>query len=178
MARLQIIEREARLCDLQSARFERRFGAAPSRNAALRRLLQHCESTTAVLLPVGREAGAARRISRVPSFSRCVGAPITLTPRSRSVGEPRDHLELLIVLLAEHADVRADLREQFRGDYRRDAAEEMGAEFILEAGERRALRRDAGGEAFRIHGGGIRGPDEVDASSATSSARSVSNVRG
>ena len=74
---------------------------------------------------------------------------------------PGDDPQLLKILLAEHREVRTDLREQL-ADHRRDAAEKMRPETILQACRGGSFRHDAGREAFGVHDLDVRIPDEVD----------------
>ena len=67
-----------------------------------------------------------------PSFSRTMGAPTIFTGRSRSRGQLRDHLQLLVVLFAEHRRIGRALGQEL-GDHGGDAFEEMRAEGILKA---------------------------------------------
>jgi len=63
--------------------------------------------------------------------------------------QPPDDAKLLIVLLAEDRDIRPGLDQEL-GDDDRDSAEEMRPEIGLQP-QRRALHRDRGGEARRVH---------------------------
>ena len=96
----------------------------------------------AVLLAYGRGADDLSREVEVPRHAR-------------------DDLELLVILLAEHGDVGQHLRQQL-GDHGRDAAEEMRAECVFEADQRRPLGHDPGGKALRVHLLDRRSPHQVD----------------
>ena len=72
----------------------------------------------------------------------------------------RDHLELLVVLLAKGCEVRLHL-EQELGHHGADAAEEMRTELVLEAYEGRAARGDPGFKALRIHCGDTGCPNRI-----------------
>src|SRR5581483_4787846 len=76
------------------------------------------------------------------------------------LGELRDHLELLIILLAEQREIRLALDQQL-GDHRGNTGEEMRAEGILQSGCRRPFRYDLGRETAWIHHFSRRCPDQV-----------------
>ena len=86
---------------------------------------------------------------------------MTLTPRSEIPRHPRHHPQLLVILFAEHREIRPALREQL-ADHGGDTAEEMRTEAILQTRGGRPLGQDPGGEAVRVHGLDVGIPDQVD----------------
>ena len=72
-----------------------------------------------------------------------------------------DDQKLLVVLLAEHGDVGSALHEEL-GDDRGDAVEMIGPRRAAQA-LRQIADLDKGLEAFRIHLGGFRRENEIDA---------------
>ena len=159
VSRLQIIECEAGIGDrLAPGRQHRvdRLAGADIACALLERAVEH-----------GRRGAILRREIDV---ARGAGEAVALAHRRNAdhrdaeieiLRHLRDDTQLLIILLAEQREVGPHLREQL-GDHGGDAAEEMRPILVLEPGERGAFRRDAGGEAVRIHRLGGRRPDHVD----------------
>jgi hypothetical protein len=73
--------------------------------------------------------------------------------------QPPDHEQLLVVLLAEHGDIRLGLVEQL-GHHRGDTAEEMRPRHALEP-LARPVDRDPGRVSLGVHHRDVRHPDEL-----------------
>ena len=159
VARFQIIEREVCVLDLGAPHrqdIDHRLAGLQVRGAFLESAMQGRRRR-----PLGwRQVGVAGRHREAILLAH--GRQTDDPGRNIQVARHGGHdPELLVVLLAEHREVGRDLQQQL-GHHGADAAEEMRAEFVFEAGQRRSTGRDPGREAVRIHGGDARRPDHVD----------------
>ena len=107
------------------------------------------------------ESRAFRDENASPSWSRAVSTTLISTGDVEVADELLHDSDLLRVLLAEPRDLRADEVEQLQADGR-DAAEVAGPVRALEP-VRRARRLDPRREPVRVHLGGGRREDDVDA---------------
>ncbi|MEY9286259.1 hypothetical protein ABIA03_007451 [Bradyrhizobium yuanmingense] len=159
MADLVIVEHQAgRLDHLRTAGHRRRDRIAGT--DAPGALLHGAVEDNGGLALLGREVDVARGHRESVALAHGAGAD-HLDTEVEVARHLRHHAQLLEILFAEDRDIRPALREQLADDSG-DTAEEVRAEAVLEAGERRPLRRDAGGKPLRIHGRDARVPDDID----------------